>query len=250
MTWHLGPLVAFDLETTGLNVETDRVVTAAVIGISPDENAGPDREQVRWQAVNRLGWIANPGIPIPPPAAAVHGITTEQALTVGRPAVQVIREIAAALTRHVQAGTPIVAMNARYDLTLFDRELYRYGLPSLAEQAGYEPLVIDPMVLDKVVDQFRSGKRTLTDLCRVYGVDLTGAHQAAADALAAARVAAAIGRLYPRVGEMTLADLHKNQTVWAGGQADSYRSWLLRQGRPADDVRSEWPLIPRQAAGQ
>lgn len=59
------PLVFFDLETTGLNLKTDRIVELALIRISPQ---GDVLERVRR---------FNPGIPIPPEATAVHGITDE-----------------------------------------------------------------------------------------------------------------------------------------------------------------------------
>jgi DNA polymerase III subunit epsilon len=246
MSWYLGKLAGFDLETTGVNVERDRIVTASILGIEPLKSADPEHERHRWLSVERYAGLSDvDGVEIPAGASAVHGITTEQARAKGRPAARVVREIAIVLAEHIQAGTPICAMNAPYDLTLLDRELGRHGLPPLAVQAGAEPLVIDPLVLDKEVARYRKGKRNLTALTQLYGVNLTGAHEAAADALAAVQVAVAIGRRYPAIGEMTLTDLHNNQQAWARQQAESRRSWLLAQGRPADDVRTDWPLVPR-----
>jgi len=57
------PLVFFDLETTGLNLRTDRIIELAFIKITPQ---GDVMERVRR---------FNPGMPIPPEATAVHGIT-------------------------------------------------------------------------------------------------------------------------------------------------------------------------------
>lgn len=57
------PLAVFDLETTGTNVANDRIVEICIIKINPD-----GKEQ---SLVQRL----NPGIPIPPEATAVHGIS-------------------------------------------------------------------------------------------------------------------------------------------------------------------------------
>lgn len=59
------PLVFFDLETTGLHLKHDRIVELALIKITPQ---GDVMERVRR---------FNPGIPIPPGATAVHGITDE-----------------------------------------------------------------------------------------------------------------------------------------------------------------------------
>ena len=57
------PLVFFDLETTGLDVKNDRIVELALIKVTPQ---GDVLERVRRY---------NPGLPIPPEATAVHGIT-------------------------------------------------------------------------------------------------------------------------------------------------------------------------------
>ena len=58
----------FDLETTGVDVTTDRIVTAHV-GL-----LGPDGVALRSQS-----WLADPGVEIPEGATAVHGITTAHA---------------------------------------------------------------------------------------------------------------------------------------------------------------------------
>lgn len=59
------PLAVFDLETTGTNVATDRIIEISIIKINPD-----GKEQIYTQRIN-------PTIPIPPEATAVHGITNE-----------------------------------------------------------------------------------------------------------------------------------------------------------------------------
>lgn len=246
MNWHLGRLCAFDLETTGVDPQSDRIVTAAVLGIGRQRWANAEDSALRWIGPERWGWLANPGVDIPEQATAVHGVTSEHARAKGWPAAGVVRDIATILCEHVQLGTPIIAMNAVYDLTMLDRELERYGLPSLAEQAGREPLVVDPLVLDRQVDRYRRGKRTLAALCEHYRVRLDGAHEAAADALGAARVAYEIAERHPAIGGASLADLHTAQVGWAGEQADGLRQYLERQGRNASTVHGHWPLIPRQ----
>lgn len=249
MSWHLGPLAAFDLETSGLDVETDRIVTASILGIRPQRGTHPDDDPGRWTAIDRYGWIADPGIDIPAAASAVHGYTTERARVEGRSASGVTRDVAIVLSEHIRAGVPVVIMNAPYDLTLLDRELQRHGLAPLAEQAGREPLVIDPRVIDKHVDPYRKGSRNLTHLSAHYKVELTGAHQAAADALAAAQVAVAIARRYPAIGDASPKGLHKAQVGWAGEQAASFQAYLHRKGS-TEVINPAWPLIPRQAGAR
>lgn len=68
MSWISGPLLAFDLETTGTDVETDRIVTAAVVRLEADGSVSAE-----------LTWLLDPGVAIPEQASAIHGISTERA---------------------------------------------------------------------------------------------------------------------------------------------------------------------------
>ena len=102
--WHA--LGVFDLETTGVDVETARIVTAHV-GLIDMTGA----------SIVEGAWIADPGVPIPEGAAAVHGYTTERAQAEGRPAAEVVAEIIAAIEAVFARGIPLVIYNAPYDLT-------------------------------------------------------------------------------------------------------------------------------------
>lgn len=231
MSWHLGRMAGFDLETTGIDVESDRIVTACVVqcgGGQPTDSAS---------------WLADPGIEIPQQAADVHGITTARARAEGKPAAEVVADVLAALGQVIAAGVPVVAMNARYDLTLLDREARRYGLAPLP--AGP---VIDPYVIDKHIDRYRKGGRKLTDLCAHYGVPIGDAHTADADAIAACRVAWRIGSTRPDMAALPLATLHDQQAEWAAEQAASLQEYFRRKD-PNALVRGEWPLIPHQQDG-
>lgn len=235
--WYEGRLCGFDTETTGTDVETDRIVTACVV------LAGGGLP------VQSTTWIADPGIEIPEEAAAVHGITTERARAEGRPAPEVIADVTEQLVEVARAGIPIVAMNAAFDFTILDREARRNGVKSLWAYTDAIPMVIDPRVLDKAVDRYRRGGRTLTDLCKHYRVALDGAHAADADAIAACRVAWRIATDHPRIGGTSLEDLHEQQVAWARQQAESLADYFRRTpGKEewADGVRTEWPLIPHR----
>ncbi|GAA0687346.1 3'-5' exonuclease [Kitasatospora atroaurantiaca] len=232
--WYEGPLASFDTETTGVDVETDRIVSAAMV-LQASPGAGPQSAT----------WLADPGVPIPDGARAVHGISDEHVRTHGRPPRTVVAEIARALGEQARAGVPLVVMNAPYDLTLLDRELRRHRDLSLADcLAGTELLVLDPRVLDKHVDRYRKGRRTLTDLCAHYGVSLIGAHDAAADAVAAMELVRALGARHPGpLGAMTPAELHLRQAVWHSAQARGLQNWFDRSGSP-ERVDFAWPLRP------
>ncbi|MFD5031666.1 3'-5' exonuclease [Streptomyces sp. NPDC058405] len=232
MSWHLGRMCGFDLESTGVDTETARIVTACIVqcgGGSPVDSAT---------------WLSDvDGEEIPDGAAAIHGVSTERAQKEGAPLPEVIAELLAGLGQAITAGIPIVAMNARYDLTLLDREAERYGLDPLP--AGP---VIDPFVIDKAVDTYRRGKRTLTALCEHYAVPLGDVHQADADAIAACRVAWRQGTRYERLAAMSLDELHTAQVGWAAEQAASLQEHF-RKKDPQAVVEGAWPLIPRQRGG-
>ncbi|MFB7650324.1 MULTISPECIES: 3'-5' exonuclease [unclassified Streptomyces] len=232
MGWHRELLIGFDLETTGTDPREARIVTGAVIEVRGGEPQG------------RREWLADPGVEIPAEAVAVHGISNERAAAEGRPADQVADAIAAVLTDHWRTGVPVVAYNAAFDLTLLAAELRRHGLPSLRDRlGGTDPApVIDPYTIDRSVDRYRRGKRNLEAVCREYGVPLDAAHDATADALAAARLACAIADRHPKVAGLGPADLHHRQVEWYAEWAADFQSFLRRKGDATAVVDATWPL--------
>lgn len=142
-------------------------------------------------------------------------------------------------------------MDKAFDLTLLAAELARYGLPSLADRLGGVATgpVVDPLTIDRAVDRYRRGKRTLEAVCGVYGVRLEAAHDAGADALAAVQVARAIAARHPGVAALTPADLHAEQIRWHARWARDFQSYLRRQGTPDAVIDTAWPLRGLAAAG-
>lgn len=234
MSWPAGSLLAFDLETTGTDIEHDRIVTAALVRLEADGTASAEHH-----------WLVDPGIPVPAGATAIHGISTEQARRDGVAAPGAVEEITRTIAEALRPGVPLVIMNARYDLSLLDRECRRHGVTPLSERLGGTPApVIDPLVLDKHADRYRRGKRNLQALCAHYGIALTGAHQAGADAVAAAGVARRLGEAFPAVGGIPLADLHALQVRAAAEQAASFQQYLRRTSDPQARVEPAWPVVP------
>ncbi|MER8195139.1 3'-5' exonuclease [Streptomyces microflavus] len=235
MSWHQGPLVGFDLETTGTDVETDRIVTAALVRLEADGTVTEQRT-----------WLLDPGVAIPEQASAIHGIGTDHARKHGARAASAVEEIAHAVAGVLRSGVPLVVMNARYDLSLLDRECARYGLDSVDERIGGVPSpVIDPLVIDKHVDKYRKGKRALQALCEHYGVTLSDAHDATADAVAAVRVVRQMGERHRPVSTLPPAELHALQVRAAAEQSASLQAYLRRTANPAAVVEQAWPVIPR-----
>jgi DNA polymerase-3 subunit epsilon len=236
--WYEGPLAAFDTETTGVDVETDRIVSAAVVV----QDAPGTRPRVSR-------WLVNPGVPVPESATAVHGLTDEHLQRNGRWPAPVMYEIAEELAEQAAMHRPLVVMNAPFDLTLLDRELRRHRASSLEGWFESSTLhVLDPRVLDKHLDRYRKGRRRLTDLCEHYGVALEGAHDAAADAMAALDVVRALGRRFAaRLERLSPAELHTLQTGWHAAQARGLQAWFARSGTD-EVVSTQWPLRPELPA--
>ena len=241
MSWALGPLASFDIESSGVDVESDRIVTATVVRINPGE-----------PPIVR-SWLINPGVEIPQLAIDVHGVTNEKAQAEGADPVAAIPEIRDCLADAWMAGLPVIAYNGCFDLTMLDRECRRHYNRTLAH--GF---VVDPLVLDKAVDRYRKGSRKLVDVCAHYNVRLDGAHTSDGDALAAARVAWRIAQRYPdMVGSQSLADLQQAQTAWYALQQRSLRDYLSKLAEKQDDldeqaklrvrardVNGTWPVKP------
>ncbi|MEU0783617.1 3'-5' exonuclease [Streptomyces sp. NPDC006173] len=232
MSWHRELLIGFDLETTGTDPREARIVSGAVIEVRGGEPRG------------RREWLADPGVEIPADAVAVHGITNERAAAEGRPADEVAEALADVLTGYWKTGVPVVAYNAAFDLTLLAAELRRHGLPSLRDRlGGSDPApVIDPYTIDRSVDRYRRGKRNLEAVCTEYGVALDTAHDASADALAAARLACAIADRHPKVASLGPAELHRSQIDWYAAWAADFQSFLRRKGEADAVVDGTWPL--------
>ena len=220
-------IVVFDTETTGIDPANDRIVTAfvGILDANGDVERGTD-------------WLADPGVEIPERATEVHGISTEMAQQEGEPAPEVTAKIANSLAWVARHNLPLVVFNAPYDLTLLAAECRRHGveMPMLGEQ------VVDPLIIDRQVDRFRKGKRTLSDCASVYGVELLDAHDAGADAIASGHLAQAMVQRYPDQLDVPLAQLHRQQASWADAQASDFEDYMRRQRDPNFTADRGWPL--------
>jgi DNA polymerase-3 subunit epsilon len=219
-------LAVFDLETTGLDLQEARIVTAAVAVLNAN-----------GEAIEVHEWLVNPGIEIPEAAANVHGITTEMAQANGVDPKGAILEIIEVLARLGQE-MPLVAFNAPYDFTILQSEAKRYGHTPLDPNS-----VIDPLVLDRQLVKFRSGKgsRTLIALCRDYEVELIDAHNSTADAIAAGRLAQRQAAKFPQLN-VEASELHASQVVWSDEQSLEFEKWFKQQDRPDCRAVLGWPI--------
>ncbi len=215
-------MLSFDLETTGTNPFEAKIVTSALVTIN-----GRQRDEVEL--------LADPGIEIPKEASDVHGITTEYAREHGRPHDEVLRETIQRIRDGWADGATLIVYNAAYDLTI---------LRVLDPTFSVDGLVLDPYVVDRAKNRFRKGKRTLESVCAAYNIELSKAHEATADSVAAARVAWKLGREYPELGTMSADELMLAQARWHYEAQSSLQKYFDDKSK---DVRvdTEWPLRPR-----
>ena len=153
-------VLAFDLETTGISTNNDRIVQVALIGA--DAEGSPIHHDI----------IVNPQRPIPREASRVHGIYDQDVR--GKP---LFKECANELAE-LMDGAVIVGHNARkFDMPLLQNEFYRCGI------SPPKPLVILD-TLEAVRRLKIPRPHNLGAQCARHGIDLSNAHDAAADAAA------------------------------------------------------------------
>lgn len=244
--WHLGPMCGFDLESTGVDVETARIVTACIALIDGTGKTPPET----------IESVIDPGIPIPEGAAAIHGWTTERmaaAPEAVRPAahgVEFVAEMLAKALRH-GPGAPLIGHNISYDLTLLDRELRRHGLDLLHMRLEGAPLhVVDTMVLCRRSTGKLFGHK-LHECAAKQGLpwDEEQAHGSTYDAVQSARIAWTMADQDPRLAAVPLAELHARQVEWKRAQDVEMAAFFRRKGRSFDGPTGHWPVVP-YGAGQ
>lgn len=228
----------FDTETTGVNVNESRIVTAAVVAHGGGK---PDCAKT---------WLIDPGIEIPEEAAAIHGITTERVRAEGVDAATALDEIARTLTGVLRNRLPIVAFNLAFDWSILDRELKRYELPTMAERYT-QPIygLVDPYVIDKAVDRYRKGTRKLQPTAELYGVKLDDWHTADADALAATLIAEKEFEKYEFLNRLSPERLYNAQQKWRKEQCASLQAYFRNEEKSGDAydpeavINGEWPML-------
>jgi DNA polymerase-3 subunit epsilon len=166
------PVVFIDLETTGINVSTDRIVEISLLKISPN-----GKEQ--WMTSR-----VNPEMPIPPKSTAIHGITDED--VAGAPS---FREIAKTLAAFLE-GCDLAGYNSiKFDIPVLAEEFLRTDTDFNFGKRRY---------VDAQVIFHRKEQRTLSAAYQFYcNKELADAHSAKADTSATYEVLKAQLDRYP-----------------------------------------------------
>ncbi|MFN5136153.1 MAG: exonuclease domain-containing protein [Chitinophagaceae bacterium] len=170
------PLAIFDLETTGINIGSDRIIEIAIIKIVPDGT-----KQVKRK-------LLNPEMPIPPGATEVHGITNEMVKDA-----PTFKQAANEIKQFID-GCDLGGYNSnRFDVPILMEEFLRVGI----EIDLKENRLVDVQRIFHQMEQ-----RTLSAAYKFYcNKNLDGAHSAEIDASATLEVLQAQVERYPQLGK-------------------------------------------------
>ena len=168
------PLAFFDLETTGLNIATDRIVEISVVKIMPNGD-----KEIKTKLIN-------PTIPISKESSTIHGITDEKVKDKAT-----FKEIANELNSFIE-GCDLAGYNSnRFDIPLIAEEFLRAGIDFDVKSRN----LIDVQNIFHKMEQ-----RTLVAAYKFYcNKDLTDAHSAEADTTATYEILEAQIGKYPEL---------------------------------------------------
>ncbi|MBP3553421.1 MAG: ribonuclease H-like domain-containing protein [Bacteroidaceae bacterium] len=166
------PLVFFDLETTGVNINTDRIVEICYLKVYPNGN-----EESKTMRIN-------PEMHIPEQSSAVHGIYDEDVADC-----PTFKEVAKVIARDIE-GCDLAGFNSnRFDVPLLAEEFLRAGVDIDMSRRKF----IDVQVIYHKLEQ-----RTLSAAYKFYcDKNLEDAHTAEADTRATYEVLKAQLDRYP-----------------------------------------------------
>ncbi|MDE3252200.1 MAG: 3'-5' exonuclease [Bacteroidota bacterium] len=169
------PIAFVDLETTGVNISTDRIVEIAIVKISPDGS-----RQVKRKLINPL-------IPIPKSSSDIHGITDE--MVKDAPS---FKQAANELKQFME-NCDLGGYNSnRFDIPMLIEEFLRVGIEFSTDGRK----LVDVQKVFHMMEQ-----RTLGAAYKFYcQKTLDGAHSAEVDATATWEILEAQVLRYPQIG--------------------------------------------------
>ena len=169
------PIAFIDLETTGINISTDRIVEIAIVKISPDGTRVVKRK------------LINPEMPIPVGSTEIHGITDE--MVKDAPS---FKQAANELKQFIDNCDMGGYNSNRFDIPMLIEEFLRVGMEFSIDGRK----LVDVQRVFHMMEQ-----RTLSAAYKFYcQKTLDGAHSAEVDATATWEVLEAQMERYPQIG--------------------------------------------------
>ena len=141
------PLVIFDLETTGLSINTDKIIQIGALKLNLDGTS------------EKKNILINPGIPIPSNATEIHGITNE--MVAGSPT---FSQISKSLKEFFK-GCDIGGYNSDvFDIPLLIMEFHRCGI----EFPDWILNFVDSLKIEKLINSHRLEHTYTRYTCLLY----------------------------------------------------------------------------------
>lgn len=188
--WRATPIVALDLETTGLNPDRDSILSIGLVELS----RGAIHLDTAWHEVVRVDAA------IPESSAVIHQITDDQAAA-GKPLTELLPEVLKRL-----AGKVMLVHYARIEQQFMDFACRRiYGLPFIIPIIDTLPIAQRRLELRNPT--IRPSNLRLFNLRPLYGLPNYKAHDALYDALATAELFLAMVAEIAPSGKQQLRDL-------------------------------------------
>ena len=156
------PAVVLDLETTGLDVRTDRVIQLGVVSVP---RAGKEPKTL-------IDQLINPEIPIPAVSTEIHHIKDNDVA-----AAPFFSDVANNLCKVIK-NRVVIGQHIAFDLAILKREFARYNL------VWHEPISLDVSLLVGAL-QPALFDVSMESVCTFLGVNITDRHTAIGDCLAA-----------------------------------------------------------------
>ena len=226
--WSEGTFCLFDLETTDADPRTARIVQASFILQSPDGSAGRGSYTT----------LVNPGAPISEEATAVHGITQAAAERDGVAPAEALAELTRRFQRAAERGYPVVIFNVPFDWPVYEAECRGHGSGGPVTR----PAFVDPLLIDRKVDKYRKGSRTLGAMVKHYLGHEFEAHDAQADALEMGLLLRERVRRHKVLQRPTLAELQDLQRKWWTTWRDQFNEYQRGPKGKGYVNEEEWPV--------
>lgn len=187
----------FDIEATGVDPVTDRIVSIALCKVTPADMLRPAQGSVAGFECHEAKWfrkIVNPGIKMKPEVIRIHGITNE--IAAKEP---LFKEIAPAVHELIK-GCDLGTYNGlRFDVTMLIEELARAGIE-------WDPTTVN--IIDVANIFCKKHPRNLTACYKIYtGKEMKNAHTDTADVMATMEAFFGQLKVHPDLGEMTIEQL-------------------------------------------
>ena len=219
------PIIFFDLETTGINVASDRIVEISYLKV--DLNGNESSRTLR----------VNPGRPIPQEASNIHGISDDDVKD--SPG---FNEVGKTIARDFE-GCDLAGYNSvKFDIPLLAEEFLRAGIEIDLQRRKF----VDVQIIFMKMEQ-----RTLSAASKFFlGKELKDAHSAEADTMATYEILQAqldrYSNLENDIGMLAEFSAHNRNVDFAGriiynDEDVEVFNFGKHKGKPVTDVLANDP---------